>query len=62
MDKVGRVSGGPEILLHLDRGHPENAGRAVAAGESLTFPDDASAAAGHLYLSDPVKLEQTLTI
>jgi NAD(P)-dependent dehydrogenase (short-subunit alcohol dehydrogenase family) len=34
---------------------------ALAAGESLTFPDDASAAAGNLYLSDPVKLEQTLT-
>ena len=23
MDKVGRMSGGPEILLHLDRSHPE---------------------------------------
>jgi NAD(P)-dependent dehydrogenase (short-subunit alcohol dehydrogenase family) len=32
---------------------------ALAAGESLTFPDDASAAAGNLYLTDPVKLEQT---
>jgi hypothetical protein len=34
---------------------------ALTAGESLTFPDDASAAAGNLYLSDPVKLKQTLT-
>ena len=34
---------------------------ALAAGESLALPDDASAAAGNLYLSDPVKLEQTLT-
>ena len=33
---------------------------ALAAGESLTFPDDASAAAGHLYLTDPVKLEHML--
>jgi NAD(P)-dependent dehydrogenase (short-subunit alcohol dehydrogenase family) len=34
---------------------------ALASGETLTFPDDASAAAGSVYLSDPVKLEQTLT-
>ena len=33
---------------------------ALAAGESLPFPDDASAAAGHLYLTDPVKLEHML--
>jgi NAD(P)-dependent dehydrogenase (short-subunit alcohol dehydrogenase family) len=34
---------------------------ALAAGESLTFPDDASAAAGDVYLSDPVKLQELLT-
>ena len=34
---------------------------ALAAGESLTFPDDVSAAAGDIYLSDPIKLEQALT-
>jgi NAD(P)-dependent dehydrogenase (short-subunit alcohol dehydrogenase family) len=34
---------------------------ALTAGESLTFPDDASAAAGDVYLSDPIKLEQMLT-
>ncbi len=34
---------------------------ALAAGESLTFPDDASAAAGTVYLSDPIKLQQLLT-
>jgi NAD(P)-dependent dehydrogenase (short-subunit alcohol dehydrogenase family) len=34
---------------------------ALAAGDSVTFPDDASAAAGAVYLSDPIKLEQMLT-
>jgi NAD(P)-dependent dehydrogenase (short-subunit alcohol dehydrogenase family) len=34
---------------------------ALAAGDTLTFPDDASAAAGAVYLSDPVKMEQMLT-
>jgi NAD(P)-dependent dehydrogenase (short-subunit alcohol dehydrogenase family) len=34
---------------------------ALASGESLTFPDDASAAAGDVYLSDPVKLQELLT-
>jgi NAD(P)-dependent dehydrogenase (short-subunit alcohol dehydrogenase family) len=33
---------------------------ALASGESLVFPDDASAAAGAVYLSDPVKLEHLL--
>ena len=34
---------------------------ALAAGQNLTFPDDASAAAGDVYLSDPVKLQELLT-
>jgi NAD(P)-dependent dehydrogenase (short-subunit alcohol dehydrogenase family) len=34
---------------------------ALAAGETLVFPDDASAGAGSVYLSDPVKLDQMLT-
>jgi NAD(P)-dependent dehydrogenase (short-subunit alcohol dehydrogenase family) len=34
---------------------------ALAAGETVVFPDDASAGAGSVYLSDPVKLEQMLT-
>jgi NAD(P)-dependent dehydrogenase (short-subunit alcohol dehydrogenase family) len=34
---------------------------ALAAGETLVFPDDASAAAGSAYLQDPLKLEQMLT-
>jgi hypothetical protein len=34
---------------------------ALAAGESLAFPDDASAAAGMVYLSDPIKLQRPLT-
>lgn len=34
---------------------------ALAAGETLVFPDDASAAAGSAYLQDPLRLEQMLT-
>jgi NAD(P)-dependent dehydrogenase (short-subunit alcohol dehydrogenase family) len=33
---------------------------ALAAGESTVFPDDASAGAGSVYLTDPIKLEQML--
>lgn len=32
----------------------------LAAGESVVFPDDASSAAGSVYLTDPLKLEQML--
>ena len=31
-----------------------------AAGQAIVFPDDASASAGSVYLSDPVKLEHLL--
>jgi NAD(P)-dependent dehydrogenase (short-subunit alcohol dehydrogenase family) len=34
---------------------------ALATGDSVTFPDDTSAEAGAVYLSDPIKLEQMLT-
>jgi NAD(P)-dependent dehydrogenase (short-subunit alcohol dehydrogenase family) len=34
---------------------------ALAADQDVIFPDDASAAAGAVYLSDPIKLEQMLT-
>jgi NAD(P)-dependent dehydrogenase (short-subunit alcohol dehydrogenase family) len=34
---------------------------ALAAGETTVFPDDASAGAGSVYLSDPARLEQMLT-
>ncbi len=34
---------------------------ALGAGESVVFPDDASAAAGSVYLADPLRLEQLLT-
>jgi hypothetical protein len=33
----------------------------AAAGEQVVYPDDASAAAGAIYLADPLKLEQMLT-
>src|SRR5215813_12199361 len=32
----------------------------LAAGQTIVFPDDASASAGSVYLSDPVKLEHLL--
>ena len=35
---------------------------ALAADQDVIFPDDASAAAGAVYLSDPIKLEQMLTV
>jgi hypothetical protein len=31
-----------------------------AAGQTIVFPDDASAGAGSVYLSDPVQLEHLL--
>jgi NAD(P)-dependent dehydrogenase (short-subunit alcohol dehydrogenase family) len=34
---------------------------ALAANDSVVFPDDASAAAGNVYLTNPLKLEQMLT-
>lgn len=34
---------------------------ALAAGELVVFPDDASAAASTIYLADPLRLEQMLT-
>jgi hypothetical protein len=33
---------------------------ALAAGQTIAFPDDASASAGSVYLSDPVQLEKLL--
>jgi NAD(P)-dependent dehydrogenase (short-subunit alcohol dehydrogenase family) len=50
--------------VDADKAEPEVvASRIVAAlqtEETLVFPDDASAAAGAVYLADPVKLEQAL--
>ena len=34
---------------------------ALTAGKTVVFPDDASAAAGSVYLTDPIKLEAMLT-
>jgi NAD(P)-dependent dehydrogenase (short-subunit alcohol dehydrogenase family) len=34
---------------------------ALGAGDAVVFPDDASAGAGAVYLTDPLKLEQMLT-
>ena len=43
----------PEVVAQRDI-------EALATGETVVFPDDASSAAGSVYLSDPVKLEQML--
>lgn len=51
--------------VDTDKASPERVAErivtALAAGETMVFPDDASAAAGAVYLQDPAKLEQMLT-
>jgi NAD(P)-dependent dehydrogenase (short-subunit alcohol dehydrogenase family) len=51
--------------VEAEKAHPQLvAARIIAgldAGETVVFPDDASAGAGSVYLSDPLKLEQILT-
>ena len=50
--------------VEADKAPPETVARrivaALAAGQTLIFPDDASAGAGSVYLADPVKLEELL--
>lgn len=50
--------------VDVDKASPEVVAKrivaALAAGESTVFPDDASAGAGSVYLTDPLKLEQML--
>lgn len=50
--------------VEADNAAPETVARrvvaALAAGETLVFPDDASSAAGSVYLGDPVELERLL--
>jgi NAD(P)-dependent dehydrogenase (short-subunit alcohol dehydrogenase family) len=50
--------------VEADKAAPETVAArivaALAAGETMVFPDDASAAAGAVYLNDPAKLEQLL--
>jgi NAD(P)-dependent dehydrogenase (short-subunit alcohol dehydrogenase family) len=65
---LGAYPGGIDtaMLAGVDapKAPPEAVARRViaslAAGETLVFPDDNSAGAGSVYLSDPVKLEQML--
>ena len=51
--------------VEIDKAAPEVVARRIvaglAAGETVVFPDDVSAGAGSVYLSDPLKLEQMLT-
>jgi short-subunit dehydrogenase len=50
--------------VEADKASPQVVARrivaALAAGQSTVFPDDASADAGSVYLSDPLRLEQLL--
>jgi NAD(P)-dependent dehydrogenase (short-subunit alcohol dehydrogenase family) len=50
--------------VEADKAPPEIVARrivsAVAGGQTLMFPDDASAGAGSVHLADPVKLEALL--
>ena len=51
--------------VEIDKASPEVVAQRIvaglAAGETVVFPDDVSAGAGSVYLSDPLKLEQMLT-
>jgi NAD(P)-dependent dehydrogenase (short-subunit alcohol dehydrogenase family) len=51
--------------VEIDKAAPEVVAQRIvaglAAGETVVFPDDVSAGAGPVYLSDPLKLEQMLT-
>src|SRR5215469_7888864 len=51
--------------VEIDKADPEVVAQRIvaglAAGETVVFPDDVSAGAGSVYLSDPLKLEQMLT-
>jgi NAD(P)-dependent dehydrogenase (short-subunit alcohol dehydrogenase family) len=51
--------------VEAEKAAPEVVARRIvdglAAGETVVFPDDVSAGAGSVYLSDPLKLEQMLT-
>lgn len=68
VEVLGAYPGGidTDMLAGVDaaKAAPETVARrivaALAAGETLVFPDDASAAAGAVYLVDPVKLEEML--
>lgn len=52
--------------VEIEKAAPEVVARRIvaglAAGETVVFPDDVSAGAGSVYLSDPLKLEQMLTV
>ena len=50
--------------VEVDKAPPEVVAERIvatlAAGETIVFPDDASASAGSVYLSDPLKFEHIL--
>jgi hypothetical protein len=51
--------------VDIEKAAPEAVAERIVAGltadETVMFPDDVSAGAGSVYLSDPLKLEQMLT-
>jgi len=68
IDVIGAYPGGidTDMLAGVEAGKADPAvvaARIIAginAGDTVIWPDEASAAAGAVYLTDPVKLEQML--
>jgi NAD(P)-dependent dehydrogenase (short-subunit alcohol dehydrogenase family) len=68
VDVLGAYPGGIDTDMlagvEADKAKPATVARrvvaALAAGETLVFPDDASSAAGSVYLGNPVELERLL--
>jgi NAD(P)-dependent dehydrogenase (short-subunit alcohol dehydrogenase family) len=68
IDVVGVYAGGidTDMLAGVDavKAPPESVAAriiaGIAAGDSVVWPDDASATAGSVYLADPLRLEQML--
>jgi NAD(P)-dependent dehydrogenase (short-subunit alcohol dehydrogenase family) len=65
---VGVYAGGIDTDMlagvEADKASPESVAArivaGIAAGHEVVWPDDASAAAGSVYLADPLQLEQML--
>jgi NAD(P)-dependent dehydrogenase (short-subunit alcohol dehydrogenase family) len=68
IEVIGAYPGGIDTDMlagvDADKAAPEEVARrivaGIAAGESVVWPDDASAGAGKVYLGDPLQLEQML--
>jgi len=68
IEVIGAYPGGIDTDMlagvEADKAAPEEVARrivaAVASGETVVWPDDASSGAGKVYLGDPLQLEQML--